>query len=57
MQNKTFTVNYLQTDEMPADGLTKVLPKSKFKLFIEQLGLTEVPQTTEEEEEEDNHLI
>jgi hypothetical protein len=51
VQNKTFTVNYLQTDKMPADGLTKALPKSKFKLFTEQLGLTIVPQPPEEEEE------
>lgn len=43
VQNKTFTVNYLQTNKMPADGLTKALPKSKFKLFVKQLGLTEVP--------------
>ena len=51
-QNKTFTVNYLQTDDMPADGLTKALLKSKFKLFVEQLGLTEVPRPIEEEEED-----
>lgn len=57
VQNKTFTVNYLQTDKMPADGLTKNLPKSKFKLFVKQLGLTEVPQPIEEEEEEEKTLI
>ena len=51
-------MNYRQTDKMPPDGLTKALPKSKFKLFVEQLGLTEVPQPIEEEEEEeDNPLI
>jgi len=55
VQNKTFTVNYLQTDKMPADGLTKALPKLKFRLFLEQLGLTEVPQSIEEKE--DNPLI
>jgi hypothetical protein len=57
VQNKTFTVNYLQTDKMPADGLTKALPKSKFKLFVEQLGLTEVPQPHEDEEEDDSPLV
>ena len=57
VQNKTFTVNYLRTDKMPADGLTKALPKSKFKLFVELLGLAEAPQTIEEEEEEENPLI
>jgi Reverse transcriptase (RNA-dependent DNA polymerase) len=57
VQNKTFTVNYLQTDEMPADGLTKALPRSKFKLFVEQLGLTEVPRPPEDEEEEESPLF
>ena len=52
VQNKTFTVNYLQTNDMPANGLTKALLKSKFKLFVEQLGLIEVPRPIEEEEEE-----
>jgi hypothetical protein len=41
---------------MPADGLTKALPKSKFKLFVKQLGLTEVPQSPEDEEEDDSPL-
>lgn len=53
VQNRTFTINYLQTDKRPADGLTKVLPKSKFKLFVAQLGLTEVPQPPKDEEEEE----
>ncbi|MFL5692379.1 MAG: reverse transcriptase domain-containing protein [Ktedonobacteraceae bacterium] len=52
VQKKTFTVNYLETDKMPADGLTKALPKVKFKLFIEQLGLTDAPQPLEDEEED-----
>lgn len=52
VQNKTFTVKYLETDKMPADGLTKALPKSKFKVFVEQLGLTSVPQLPEDEEED-----
>jgi hypothetical protein len=27
---------------MPADGLTKVLPKQKFTVFIRQLGLVDI---------------
>jgi hypothetical protein len=57
VQKQTFTVNYLQTDKMPADGLTKALSKTKFKLFIEQLGLTKVPQSSEDEEEQDGLLV
>ena len=51
VQNKTFTVNYLETDKMPADGLTKALPKTKFRLFVKQLGLVEVPEPIDEEED------
>ena len=42
---------------MPADGLTKLLHKTKFKLFIEQLGLTDVPPTPEDDDEDDETLI
>ena len=42
---------------MPADGLTKPLLKTKFKLFIKQLGLTDVPPTPENDEEDDGTLI
>jgi hypothetical protein len=52
VQKRTFTVDYLETGKMPADGLTKALPKTKFRLFVEQLGLIQVPKPTEEEEED-----
>jgi hypothetical protein len=29
---------------MPADGLTKILPKQKFREFIRQLGLVDVTE-------------
>jgi hypothetical protein len=57
VQKKTFTVNYLKTDNMPADGLTKALPKTKFKQFVQQLGLVQVPTPIEEEEEEEDISI
>jgi hypothetical protein len=52
VQNNTFTVAYLETDKMPADGLTKSLPRTKFKLFVKQLGLVEVPKPVEDDEED-----
>ncbi len=37
-----FKVQYLETDKMPADGLTKVLTKAKFDQFIRQCNLVDV---------------
>ena len=36
VQKGTFKVQYLKTDKMPADRLTKVLPKAKLDQFIRQ---------------------
>jgi hypothetical protein len=43
------------TDQMPADGLTKVLPRPKHESFIKQLGLEDIrsliaPRENKEEE-------
>ena len=35
-------VKWVPTDRMPADGLTKILPKQKFMEFIRQLGLVDI---------------
>jgi hypothetical protein len=35
-------VQWVPTDRMPADGLTKILPKQKFTEFIRQLGLVDI---------------
>lgn len=35
-------VVWVPTDKMPADGLTKVLPRQKFKEFVSQLGLVDI---------------
>ncbi|CAE7022001.1 Pol protein [Pyrenophora teres f. teres] len=37
-------VKWVPTDRMPADGLTKVLPKQKFVEFIRQLGLVDIAE-------------
>lgn len=51
VQNNTFSVNYLPTDLMPADGLTKALPREKFKIFVKLLGLIEAPQLIEDNDD------
>jgi hypothetical protein len=45
--------------DMPADGLTKTLPKQKHAAFVEQLHLVDVSSRTEGnggKEEEDNGI-
>jgi hypothetical protein len=37
-------VKWVPTNHMPADGLTKVLPKQKFTEFIRQLGLVDIAE-------------
>ena len=37
-----FLVEYLKTDQMPADGLTKALSRSKFEHFRSMLNLTDI---------------
>lgn len=37
-EDGTIAIDYLPTEEMIADGLTKVLTSAKMKIFIEQLG-------------------
>jgi hypothetical protein len=37
-------VRWVPTDRMPADGLTKVLPKQKFTEFVRQPGLIDITE-------------
>ncbi|KAI8669967.1 hypothetical protein NCS56_00800300 [Fusarium sp. Ph1] len=39
VEKKSFTVTYLPTARMPADGLTKALPRQKFERFRAQLNM------------------
>jgi hypothetical protein len=39
VKNKTIKVKYVQSQDMPADGFTKVLPASKWPGFLNQIGL------------------
>ena len=38
----TITVEYIRSDDMIADGLTKVLPANKWQGLLDQLGLVDV---------------
>lgn len=39
-----FEVTYVPTADMPADGLTKALPRQRFEQFINHLGLVDAKQ-------------
>jgi hypothetical protein len=45
-----FLVEYLQTDQMPADGLTKALSRSKFERFRSMLNLIDIKRDVNIEE-------
>lgn len=42
-----FLVEYLRTDQMPADGLTKALPRSTFERFRDMLNLIDIKRQTD----------
>ncbi|KAI1007816.1 hypothetical protein K3495_g424 [Podosphaera aphanis] len=42
VQASRLNVIWVPTDKMPADGLTKILMKQKFKEFVKQLGLVDI---------------
>ena len=43
----TFTVTYMKTSEMPADGLTKALPKQAHERFLTHLNLYDMSHSTD----------
>ena len=40
--NSVLQIQQVPTTEMPTDGLTKVLPKQRFDIFVKQLGLVDI---------------
>jgi hypothetical protein len=44
VSNKVIRVEYVQSHQMTADGLTKVLPVNKWSFFLEQLGIVETKE-------------
>jgi hypothetical protein len=49
-----FQISYLPTANMPADRLTKALPKQKFNAFVKQLGLVDIKDLLEDAVKEDS---
>jgi reverse transcriptase-like protein len=48
VQAKRIQVNWTPTAEMPADGLTKALPRQKHENFVRQLGLVDIRNRLQE---------
>lgn len=46
VQKGTFSVEYIKTTKMAADGMTKILTRSKFRAFVGLLGLATVPEAS-----------
>ena len=42
VQEGCLHVNWIPTDEMPADRVTKALPQQKHEAFVRQLGLMDI---------------
>jgi hypothetical protein len=42
VEAKHVKIEWISTNEMPADGLTKALPHQKFDTFIKQLGMVDI---------------
>ncbi|KAI1003577.1 hypothetical protein K3495_g4628 [Podosphaera aphanis] len=41
-QNGTIKLEWIETSKMPADGLTKCLPKQKHQIFLRQLNMVDI---------------
>jgi len=42
VQRQALQVDWVPTNEMIADGLTKALPRQRFERFVDQLGLVDI---------------
>jgi hypothetical protein len=42
VQAKRLAIEWIRTADMPADGLTKILPRQKQERFVRQLGLVDI---------------
>jgi len=48
VQEKRLRINWVPTARMPADGLTKTLPRQKHENFVRQLGLVDIRDRLED---------
>lgn len=51
-----FDVVYLKTNDMPADGLTKALPRQKFEHFRMLLNLQDIQSLVTREDVKQGHI-
>ena len=42
VQDKKIDVRWVPTDKMPADGLTKILPRQRHEAWVKQLNLVDI---------------
>jgi len=42
VSKKNIQIEWIPTAEMPADGLTKALPRQRHEIFVKQLGLIDI---------------
>lgn len=50
-------VQWVPTDRMPADGLTKILPKQKFAEFVRQLSLIDIAERLKSLRQTEGHEL
>jgi len=48
VQAKRLKINWICTADMPADGLTKALPRQRHDTFVKQLGLVDIRERLED---------
>jgi hypothetical protein len=53
VEQKRIQVSWVPTDQMPADGLTKILPRPKHEGFVKQLGLEDIQSRVTPRENEE----
>jgi hypothetical protein len=57
VQAGSIAIQWLATADMPADGLTKALPKQKHAIFVKQIHLVDFSSRIEGREEEEDDSI
>ena len=48
VEARSINIQWISTTDMPADGMTKALPKQKHKTFLQQLNLVDISPILED---------